>query len=63
MAHCDFDRHSLPLLGLVWFGFESKEHVKNMAHNKQVKQQPQRIKGWGGKISRKYEKDIFARDY
>ena len=34
--------------GLVWFGFESKEHVKNMAHNKQVKQQPQQIKGGGG---------------
>ena len=33
--------------GLVWFGFESKEHVKNMAHNKQVKQQPQQIKGGG----------------
>lgn len=50
-------------LCLVWFGFESKEHVKNMAHNKQVKQQPQQIKRWGGKISRKYVKDIFARDY
>ena len=49
--------------GLVWFGFESKEHVKNMAHNKQVKQQPQQIKGWGGKISGKYVKDIFARNY
>lgn len=48
MAHCDFDRQSLPLFGLVWFGFESKEHVKNMAHNKQVKQQPQQIKGGGG---------------
>ena len=31
-------------LCLVWFGFESKENVKNMAHNKQVKQQPQQIK-------------------
>lgn len=31
-------------LCLVWFGFESKEHVKNMAYNKQVKQQPQQIK-------------------
>lgn len=63
MAHCDFDRQSLPLFGLVWFGFESKEHVKNMAHNKQVKQQPQQIEGGGGKISGKYVKDIFARDY
>ena len=34
--------------GFVWLGFESKEHVKNMARNEQVKQQPQQIKGGGG---------------